>query len=366
MDIPTVLEHQKTTCVPNPTEQAMESLGPAYVIANHQPSKNLYAPMTKRSLLREITKGDGSVEIVRWVPIKKLVRVFSGLDQSQIIRFMDNLHNLYPDKYHLFKRLFTTGQESAVTEWNTWIMHEISKGILPHIGVYNTYFRLSLPKLKILYEHLPRLDLKNFVLEQKDLQFFKIHMKEGGWYKNRLGTIYPNAGPIIQDFINSLPDDEFCYMIHLFNRFNPEFYTSWKAVLNNDADYEQVRYYEDMVCSFSSLPGFCEIELNGSHLSSLETHKPILIKTDEADRVLFYKFREPDWRKPELCRTGIFPVVKNALLSLVNSLSIENFERILNIFFTINSDLYESFKNIITNKDSIDDHKLYDIILKTF
>jgi hypothetical protein len=381
-DIPIVSKRQKITCVPNPTEQAMESLGPAYdVIVNHQPSAS-FITMNVLCLIRYLVRVEGSFEVLSWEPkeIKvephetdysddpSLTKFFSKLSPQQIIRFMDNLHVFDPDKYHLFKRLLTgkACQESDLTVWNTWVNLQILR--LPDVSVHSYFFLLDDSKLEILRCRQPsQASLEDPILTPEDFQMFSGFFHED-WYRGRLCRIYPQRNAALQNLFTSMSDEQFRHMLDIFDTFEDRrFSKCFKKLLKNMATPREIQYYEDKVCSFSSLPGVCNMNLKDSHLLSLLTYQPSDgIQIEPNDHTLLAKFQEPDWWKPPLCQSGKFPVVKSGLMDLVNSLSKKDFERILNLFYIIDPNSYESFKKIITNQDLMDDHMLYEQALKEF
>jgi hypothetical protein len=133
------------------------------------------------------------------------------------------------------------------------------------------------------------------------------------------------------------------------------------------------------VRSFSSLPLY-HGKLKDSHVLILENHQPALpcgssrardapgkeIQLSPSDYPLLAKFREQDWYKPPLCTSGQFPVVKSEVTYLVNSLPNDKFHRILDIFCGINRGFYESFKRMLTNQETMDDHRIYDQAVRQF
>jgi hypothetical protein len=381
-----------TTFVPNAVQQAMNSLGSAFdVIANHQPSSS-FTPITNSCLRRYIVGIESGYEAYGWEP--KLIKVkpyqtiysnnpslhmfFSMISPQHIIRFMDNLYAFDQDKYDLFKRLLTgapqgkAGQESDVTVWNTWVELQIRH--LPHFSVASYFFLLDDSKQEILMSHQSsQVSPKDGILTTEDCSMFNEFFYED-WYKNKLCNVYPKGSTAIQDFINNNSDERFSRMLNIFDAFDSQFNECFKNILKNDALPENIQYYEHMVCSFSSLPGIHQENLKDQHLVLLLTYQPIEnTQFTPGDYQLLNNFKHPNWHMPYLAVRRVFPVVKSGVMHLVNSLSKENFQRILDIFYSIDRlrlethpSLYESFKKIITNQDWMDDHMIYDQALREF
>jgi hypothetical protein len=107
------------------------------------------------------------------------------------------------------------------------------------------------------------------------------------------------------------------------------------------------------------------IELRESQAKILENHRWIeQMQSSPDDRKLLSMFYKDDIYKGRLCR--VYPVNKCRLHCLLDSLSDEQFVRILDIFYSIDSGFYESFKRIITNLESTGDHVKYESIVCSF
>jgi hypothetical protein len=362
-----------TTFVPNTVQQAMNSIGSAFdVIANHQPSSS-FTPITNSCLRRYVVGIESGYEAYGWEP--KLIKVkpyqtiysnnpslhmfFSMLSPQHIIRFMDNLYAFDQDKYDLFKRLLTgaslalldlgserttrlltllkdapqgkAGQESDVTVWNIWVELQIRH--LPHFSVASYFFLLDDSKQEILMGHQSsQVYPKDGILTTEDCSMFNEFFYED-WHKNKLCNVYPKGSTAIQDFINNNSDERFIHMLNIFDAFDSQFNDCFKKILKNDALPENIQYYEHMVCSFSSLPGIHQENLKDPYLVLLLTYQPIeIIQFTPGDHQLLNNFKHPNWHMPYLAVCRVFPVVKSGVMHLVNSLSKENFQRILDLF----------------------------------
>jgi hypothetical protein len=378
-------KRQKSACEQALDEQATEILGLNYaVIATHVPS-HLFPIINNVCLIRHLVRLDIGYEDNGWEsrPLRlyelskfdsdysdnpSLHKFFSMMSPQHIIRFMDNLHALDSDKYYLFKRLLTgkACKESDVTVWKKWVEQLISH--LPHFSVASYFFMLDDPKLGMLRCRQPsQASLEDPVLTPEDCQMLSSFFHED-WHRGRLCRIYPQRNAALQNLFTSMSDEQFCRMLEIFDTFEDRLFSKcFKKLLENRATPREIQYYQDKVCSFSSLPGVCNVNLKDSHLLSLQTYQPSDgIQIEPNDHTLLAQFQEPDWWKPPLCQSGKFPVVKSGLMNLVNSLSKKDFERILNLFYIIDLNSYESFKKIITNQDSMDDHMLYEQALREF
>ena len=297
-------------------------------------------------------------------------------------------------------------QESDDTIWIKWVNAQILR--LPktwETSLTSYSMEIGHEKEEALFHHRPNTGMQ---LTQQDAELLCEFYYESRASSGRLGIIYPKNHGMLLQFFNGLSIEDFLYILDVFHALDPQLYESFKRILQFTGSRQDLDYYWNWVRSFSSLPLY-QGKLKDSHVSILENHqqavpcgapfnkvkslvvslkqslshkaKPVLseprssragdapgkeIQLSPSDYSLLAKFQNPDWYRPPLCVSGQFPVVKSEVMCLVNSLSKKDFERILNLFYIIDPNSYESFKKIITNQDSIDDHMLYDQALREF
>ncbi len=105
------------------------------------------------------------------------------------------------------------------------------------------------------------------------------------------------------------------------------------------------------------------IQLMYSHQCILESHQPRASEPlSQQDCDLLARF----YHQSEYDSKMKFPIPKNGLQKVMDALSNDHFDRILDIFLGINPRLYQSFKKMITNQESVEDHRIYDRSVRRF
>ena len=297
-------------------------------------------------------------------------------------------------------------QESDDTVWTKWVNAQIKR--LPETwetSLTSFHFELGFEKELAIHHHQPS---TAYQLTPQDGELLCEFYYESRSSSGRLGIIYPKNQGMLSEFFSTLSVEQFIHILDMFHTLNAQFYNSFKRILELEGSREDLEFYWAWVRSFSSLPLY-QGKLKNSHVSILENHQPALpcgssrardapalpcgapfnkvkslvvlseprssrardalgkeIQLSPSDYPLLAKFREQDWYKPPLCASGQFPVVKSEVMCLVNSLPNDKFHRILDIFSGINPSLYESFKRMLTNQETMDDHRIYDQALRRF
>jgi hypothetical protein len=105
------------------------------------------------------------------------------------------------------------------------------------------------------------------------------------------------------------------------------------------------------------------IQLVYSHQCILESHQPRASEPlSQQDCDLLARF----YHQSEYDSKMKFPIPKSGLQKVMDALSNDQFDRILDIFLGINPRLYVSFKKMITNQESVEDHRIYDQAVRQF
>jgi hypothetical protein len=99
-----------------------------------------------------------------------------------------------------------------------------------------------------------------------------------------------------------------------------------------------------------------EILLSDSQTSILENHKPQIVNIDQLERDLLKKF----YYTYDLMPGYKFARYGNQINPILRGTTDDQLCRILDIFHSINPSLYDSFKRIITNQESVYDHLIYE------
>ena len=108
------------------------------------------------------------------------------------------------------------------------------------------------------------------------------------------------------------------------------------------------------------------INLSESQESILQNHQPSQkMQLSSIDHDLLSRFYAVEYY-PHHDKHYIFPIMKNKLKTLMYDLSDEEFNQILDIFFSLDTTFYEAFKRIITNQETKNDHDIFEAIVYTF
>jgi len=100
-----------------------------------------------------------------------------------------------------------------------------------------------------------------------------------------------------------------------------------------------------------------QIQLKCTQHIILGNHQPRALQPlSQEDCDMLHRF----YHQSEYDPNTKFPIPKSGLQRVMNALSDVEFDRILDILSGINSSLYESFKRMITNQESVNDHRIYD------
>jgi hypothetical protein len=108
------------------------------------------------------------------------------------------------------------------------------------------------------------------------------------------------------------------------------------------------------------------INLSDSQESILQNHQSSQqMKLSSIDHDLLSRFYTVEYYTHH-DKSYIFPIIKNKLKTLMYELSDEEFNQILDIFFSLDTTFYEAFKRIITNQETKNDHDIFNAKICTF
>jgi len=366
---------------------AWNQLGSKYdVIRNHVPS-DFILPMSKIQLMYYFLRMEGCCpgslfwepKLIQPIPFTSdysddpsLRKMMSQLSSDKVWRILDNLHALNPEMYHLLKMLLIGAPllepqgcyELNDTVWIQWVTAQIS--ILPktwETSLESLSMELGHLKEVALFHHQPNTEMQ---LTQQNVEILLNFWYESRSSNGHLSIIYPCNHGMLLEYFNRLSVEQFLFILDVFHALDTQLYISFKRILQFEGSRQDLDYYWNWVRSFSSLPLY-QGKLKDSHVQILENHQQgNEIQPSSCDHVLLAMFVNQDWYKPPKCVSGDLPVVKSQIFFLVNSLSNDNFRRILDIFYDINQGLYLSFKRILANQETLDDHRMYDQAVRQF
>ena len=177
--------------------------------------------------------------------------------------------------------------------------------------------------------------------------------------------------PCLQKLFSRMTHDEIFDLLNNLFVFDPEMYKLLKDLLTGEECDETV--WENWIDKQSErLPSPYElgqlqhkIEISETKKNILNSHTPLVLRLTLNDIVqLLSVFYHKDER---LMPGYVFPIPKSGLEDVINPLSDDQFNQILDILYHMNTSLYESFKRIITNQEvSVVDHRIYDKGVRLF
>jgi hypothetical protein len=159
-----------------------------------------------------------------------------------------------------------------------------------------------------------------------------------------------------------MTQEEINNLLNNLNVLDPEMYKSLKKLLTGEEnDESNWKKWIDMKIKDLPSPYYFglvenEILLSDSQTSILENHKPQIVNIDQLERDLLKKF----YYTYDLMPGYKFARYGNQINPILRGTTDDQLCRILDIFHSINPSLYDSFKRIITNQESVYDHLIYE------
>lgn len=151
-------------------------------------------------------------------------------------------------------------------------------------------------------------------------------------------------------------------LLNNLNELDPEMYLLLKKLLTGEEnDESNWKKWIDMKIKDLPSPYYFglvenEILLSDSQTSILENHKPQIVNIAQPEKDLLRKF----YTTYDLMPGYKFARYGNQINPILRGTTDDQLCRILDIFHSINPSLYDSFKRIITNKESVYDHLIYE------
>lgn len=161
---------------------------------------------------------------------------------------------------------------------------------------------------------------------------------------------------------SQMTQEEINNLLNNLNELDPEMYLMLKNLLTGqENDESNWKKWIDMKIKDLPSPYYFglvdnKILLSVSQTSILENHKPRTVDIDQSGKDLLGKF----YYTYHLMPGYKFPRYGDQINKILLDTTDDQLCQILDIFHSINPSLYDSFKRIITNQESVYDHRIYE------
>ncbi len=219
-------------------------------------------------------------------------------------------------------------------------------------------------------QHQPSLLLVVMSLQNLILVFVQQHwMFDGSWQAIHISVNEDQENPCLRERFSRMSPDEINNILNALYAVDPRMYQLLKDLMTGE-ESDETTWIEWLRTQCKNIPSPYRlkqlkypIKLKSTHHEILLSHRPRAPQplSQEDCNVLHRLYHQSEYDPKTK-----FPIPKSGLQKVMDAMSDVEVVQILDILSGINFSLYESFKRMMTNQESVDDHRVYDQVVRQF
>lgn len=224
------------------------------------------------------------------------------------------------------------------------------------------------PAFEVIIQHQPSLLLVVMSLQNLILVFVQQHwMFDGSWQAIPISVNEDQGNLCLRERFSRMSPDEIKNILNALYAVDPRMYQLLKDLMTGE-ESDETTWIEWLRTQCKNIPSPYELKQLGYQIQSI--HQTILVShrprapqplSREDCNVLHRLYHQSEYDPKTK-----FPIHKSGLQKVMNAMSDVEVVQILDILSGINFSLYESFKRMMTNQESVDDHRIYDQAVRQF